>query len=94
MSDEVVISENSGTESVHIRKELKNGLTKTMEVRKIENGYIIKKNIYGSLKSSGDKEGRYVDETTEYYSETNPIKSEEEKAEVEMSGLLNSIKNM
>ena len=79
--------------SLSITKELGNGLTKNIRVRKISNGYIISKNIYGRK----DEDEEYTDITQEYYSKNNPFEKEEEEEEdeeVKMSKLLNSLNNI
>lgn len=75
-------------EKVSIRKTLPNGLTKETTIRKIENGYIICKNTYGS---DADNGGKYIDETKEYYSKENPLKTKEENEDEHLGSLLNSI---
>ena len=47
-------------------------LTKTVKVREIENGFIIKLNKYGNI-STKDGKSEYVDITKEFFSDTNPL---------------------
>ena len=67
-------------------------MTKTIEVREVENGFIIKKCMYGHMEGSDE----YIDEKKEYISTTNPMEEKEEKEEKEGKGmeLINSIKSM
>lgn len=51
------------------------GVTKSAEVRKVKNGYVMRVTEYG--KNGED----YIDKTEEYISKTNPLMKEEEKIE-------------
>jgi len=63
-------------------KEL-NGITESLVVAKVENGYIIVKRSYGNAKSPVEGgEGEYKDESKTYISETNPLESEDVKSGV------------
>jgi hypothetical protein len=48
-----------------------NGLSKSVEVRQIENGFIVKYCKYG--KEEGSEE--YIDYTKEWFSKTNPLET-------------------
>lgn len=66
--------------------EAKDGMTKNVEVKKVENGYVI------SISQYGDKDGKYTDTRKEYISTSNPLLKKKEidpiKAEEEMLSLL------
>jgi len=68
-----------------------NGFTKSVKVQEVENGFIIRKCIYGS-KSESDK---YIDEEKTWISNDNPL-AEEKKADIKkeapMSDIMSSIK--
>lgn len=64
----------------------KDGITKTVSVEEVMNGYIIE------IRKSGDKDGEYYHETEKYISKSNPLDSKEEEAED--SGLMDAIKNL
>jgi hypothetical protein len=51
----------------------KDGTTKRMEVRQIENGFLVTMNFYGQ-----DNKGKYFDKTREYYSKENPLEEASE----------------
>lgn len=51
------------------------GMTKTAEVRKAVNGYIMKVCEYG------EKDGKYIEESKEYVSKTNPLMKKEDDIE-------------
>lgn len=70
----------------------KDGMTISYEVRKAENGYIMKKSVYG------EKDGKYIDECKEYVSATNPLAKKKEEikdpieAKEEMFSLLDGFR--
>lgn len=53
--------------------ETKDGITKTLSVDKVENGFIITKSKYGNIND------KYVDETKKYISTKNPLEKKEEE---------------
>lgn len=53
--------------------ETKGEITTRITVEKIENGFLITKNIYGN------KKGKWFDENKKFYSETNPLDKKEDK---------------
>ena len=70
------------------------GITKSVEVREVENGYIIKKSMYGKKEGSDE----YMDECREYISMTNPMDKnkdkEIDKEEHKKMDMMDSIKSM
>lgn len=77
--EEVIRKEKDkkGTESISYSKRWeKNGINNSIEVRKVEGGYIIRKSRYG--KPSDDPKGEYIDESSEYVSTTNPFEKKKE----------------
>lgn len=74
------------------------GITKKIEVREVENGYVICKSMYGKMEGSEE----YIDERKEYISTTNPMEEkskkmedkEEEMEEEKEMDMLKSIKKM
>jgi len=74
------------TEGVSSMSETTDGITKSVDVEEIENGFIVCIRKYG-MKSS--KEGcdecdkEYIDETKRFYSKENPLNKEEEKEDKE-----------
>lgn len=64
--------------SVSIVKESTvNGITKSIEVKKVEGGYIIRKTKHGKAKD--DEESEWINEVSESVSLTNPFEKKEEK---------------
>ena len=65
----------------------KDGMTKNVEVKKAENGYVI------CISEHGDKDGKYTDTSKTYISTTNPLIKKQEidpiEAQEEMLELLN-----
>ena len=70
--------DKNGNESISYRKSWdKNGLHHSIEVKKVEGGYIITESKYGTPK---DQEGaEYVDERSERVSTTNPFDDKKEE---------------
>lgn len=70
--------DKNGNESLSYRKSWeKNGLNHSIEVKKVEGGYIIIEEKYGTPKDKIDAE--YVSERSERVSTTNPFKDEKEE---------------
>lgn len=73
------IKENSSTSITDGDEEItrksieKDGITKSIEVRKVENGYVISVNEYGE-----DNKGKWYSHDKTYVSKTNPLTKEEE----------------
>ncbi len=63
--------------------ETADGLTKSVNVEKIENGFIVSINKYGSVKKNGKEE--YIDENKKFFSKENPLEKKEEKEDRAMS---------
>jgi len=76
----------SKTEGVSSMSETVDGITKSVDVEEIENGFIVCINKYG-IKSSGEDcsecDGEYINETKKFYSKENPLNKEEEKEDKE-----------
>ena len=74
------------TEGVSSMSETVDGITKSVNVQEIENGFIVSIHKYG-MKSSGEGcsecDSEYIDETKRFYSKENPLNKEEEKEEKE-----------
>jgi hypothetical protein len=64
----------------------KDGMTKNIEVKKVENGYVI------TISEYGNKDDKYIDTRKEYISTSNPLLKKKEidpiEAEEEMLSLL------
>jgi hypothetical protein len=81
------ITGKDGKESISYRKSWeKNGINNSIEVRKVEGGYIITKSRYGTPKD--DENGEYIDERSEEVSTENPFKKEEESDDDKMFGFI------
>ncbi len=81
--------DKNGRESISYRKSWeKNGLNHSIEVRKVEGGYIITKSRYGT--PSDSEKGEYVDERSEEVSTTNPFNQEEESDDQKMFGFIDN----
>ncbi len=65
----------------------KDGMTKSIEVREIENGFIIRYCKYGHYEENSE----YTDITKEFYSKDNPLDKGKDKEE---EGLLNDMKEV
>lgn len=77
MNKEVSVSSNA--EKGTWRKSItKDNITKTVEVRKIENGYIITAGSHGRKKNDKGEE-EWFDTTKEIFSKTNPLEDEEDE---------------
>ena len=74
------------TEGVSSMSETVDGITKSVDVEEIENGFIVSIHKHG-MKSSGEGcsecDGEYINETKRFYSKENPLNKEEEKEEKE-----------
>ena len=69
--------DKKGSESISYSKRWeKNGINNSIEVRKVEGGYIIRKSRYG--KPVNDPNGEYIDESSESVSTTNPFEKKKE----------------
>lgn len=92
MDDRIEVTKTTnkeGLESMSYRKSWeKNGINHSIEVRKVEGGYIITKSRYGKPKD--DPEGEYVDERSEEVSTINPFKKEEESEDDKMFGFVDN----
>ena len=76
-----------GKESISYRKSWeKNGINHSIEVRKVEGGYIITKSRYG--KAADDESAEYIDERSEEVSTTNPFNKEEDSEDEKMFGFI------
>jgi hypothetical protein len=63
----------------------KNGVTKSLCIKEVENGYVI------NIEKYGDVEGDYINEKKTYISATNPMEKEEKLEQQEESGILEAI---
>ncbi len=61
-------------ERLSVSKTLESGLTKEVNVKKVENGYITR------VSKHGDVDGEWVSEEKEYISTTNPLEKKKEKS--------------
>jgi hypothetical protein len=61
----------------------KDGITKSLRVEGVENGFIITKSKHGYNES--DKGENYIDETKKYISTKNPLEGKEENIKSPMS---------
>lgn len=78
-----------GKESISYRKSWeKNGVNHSIEVRKVEGGYIITKSKYG--KPSDDPEADYIDMRSEEVSTTNPFDKKEDSDDEKMFGFIDN----
>ena len=74
------------TEGMSSMSETVDGITKSVNVEEIENGYIVSIHKYGmkpSKEGCSECDGKYIDETKKFYSKENPFSKEEEKEEKE-----------
>ena len=72
------------TEGVSSMSETVDGITKSVNVEEIENGFIVSIHKYGmkpSKEGCSECDGEYIDETKRFYSKEKPLKEEEEKEE-------------
>ena len=53
----------------------KDGISKTLRVEKVENGYLITISKYG--RNEKEKDSKYIDECKKFISETNPLENNE-----------------
>ena len=58
-----------------------NGISKSLSVREVENGFVVEYSRYG--RDSMKPESEYVDENKTYISKTNPLEDSEEEKEEE-----------
>ena len=73
-------------EGMSSMSETVDGITKSVNVEEIENGYIVSIHKYGmkpSKEGCSECEAEYIDETKRFYSKENPLNKEEEKEEKE-----------
>jgi hypothetical protein len=76
----------SKTEGVSSMSETVDGITKSVDVEEIENGFIVTINKYGikpSKEGCSECDGEYINETKRFYSKENPLNKEEEKEDKE-----------
>jgi len=66
----------------------KNGLTKSVTIREVENGFIIE------IEKHGDVDGEYMSEHKTYISTANPMEKEEKKEGVAEGGILDVISEL
>jgi hypothetical protein len=64
----------------------KDGMTKSLCIKQVENGYVITISKYGNL-----ADGDYIDESKTYISKTNPMEKENELPQQEEASLLDLI---
>jgi hypothetical protein len=70
--------DKEGNKSLSYRKSWeKNGLNHSIEVKKVEGGYIISESKYGTPKDQGE-DAEYIDERSERVSTINPFKDDKE----------------
>lgn len=65
-------------------------ITKTFTVKKIENGYLIRKNTYGT----DPETDKYFDKNTEFYSEKNPLEDNNKDEALSGAESASNVKNM
>ena len=71
--------DKNGNESISYRKSWeKNGMNNSIEVKKVEGGYIISESKYGRP-TDGGEDAEYVDERSERVSTTNPFNDKKEE---------------
>jgi len=71
-------TDKDGKETISYRKSWeKNGLNHSIEVSKVDGGYIIEESKHGKPKDGGD-DAEWIDERTQRVSTTNPFKDEKE----------------
>ena len=74
-----------------VREETADGITKSVRVEQVENGYIITVSKYGKLEGSDD----YIDEHKKFISTKNPFeKKGDDDAEVDMPDVGALLDNM
>ena len=79
------------TEGVSSMSETVDGITKSVNVEEIENGFIVSIHKYGmkpSKEGCSECDGEYIDETKRFFSKENPLNKEaeiEEEEEREMT---------
>ena len=73
------------------RKETRiNDFTNSVNVEELDNGgYLVSLNKYGT-----NKAGKYIDETSKYYSEANPLEPEVEEMDELSDKLMNGNKSL
>lgn len=54
-------------------REEKDGITKNINVKQVENGFVVDINMYGRVTKGGKEE--YIDDSKTYISTTNPLTS-------------------
>lgn len=76
----------SDREGITSMSETIDGITRSVNVEEIENGYIVNIHKYGmkpSKEGCSECDSEYIDETKRFYSKENPLNKEEEKEEEE-----------
>jgi len=72
-------TDKNGKESISYRKSWeKNGLSHSIEVSKVDGGYIIEESKHGKPKDGGD-DAEWIDERTQRVSVENPFKDKEKE---------------
>lgn len=72
------------------RKEItENGVTKSVSVEKVENGYIVVISKWG--RPDGKEDAEYIDETKKYISKDNPFDDKSKDETPDPKGLLESM---
>lgn len=87
-------SSKSNKERTSWEKEVKmNGIREGICVRKVSNGYVIR--VYKCGYPDDNYDGKYIDEEKEYVSTTNPLATDPEAKEIDLSGdALKEIRNL
>lgn len=81
-----------GVESITRKSLEKDGITTSIEVKQVENGYIVTVNEYGE-----DKKGKWFNNDKQYISKTNPLEEEgeaDEKKESFKEAVAKALKNL
>lgn len=84
------IVDTQNDKSVFRQTESNDGITKTLEVKEVENGYIIKVCEYGYKKTGKDKE-EYIDSEKLYISKENPLAEEPKSLKEQINDALNNL---
>lgn len=98
MAEEIKVADSSSKDKKKYKRWSKcvevGGVTKSVEVREVENGYVVTKSMYGTP----DDSDKYINERKEYISETNPMDTnkdkEVDKEEHKNMDVIDSIKSM
>ena len=70
----------------------KDSMTKNISVRKISNGFLVTKSVYG-YKKDEEGEEKYIDKRKEFYSKDNPL-DKESKSEDKEEDLMSSVEDL